>query len=112
LVSFGQLTGDASFEWAALGEKSLRIGTWGKGVIATSSKAQFPDRKPQIFIPKNKRIGLVDPQRRRVWLLDEAGKTMAGFPLGGNTVFEFGLLNGVNMLVVGNGNGVWAYRVR
>jgi len=112
LVSFGQLTGDASFEWAALGEKSLRIGTWGKGVIATSSKAQFPDRKPQIFIPKNQRIGLVDPQRRRVWLLDEAGKTMAGFPLGGNTVFEFGLLNGVNMLVVGNGNGVWAYRVR
>jgi len=112
VMNFGQLTGDAGFEWVVFGEKSLRIGTMGKGMFASTSKAQFPEKKPQIFIPKNHRIGIVDPQRRRVWLLDEAGKTLAGFPLGGNTIFEFGHLNGVNMLVVGNGNGVWAYRVR
>ena len=57
------------------------------------------------------RIGTVDMKGRRVWLLSEKGAAMAGFPLGGNTVFEIGKINGVEVLVVGNGNGVWAYRV-
>jgi hypothetical protein len=65
-----------------------------------------------VFFAPHNRIGTVDKRGRRIWLLDKQGKTAAGFPLGGNTKFDFGQLNGVEMLVVGNGSSVWAYRVR
>ncbi|MFN0036796.1 MAG: DUF3352 domain-containing protein [Saprospiraceae bacterium] len=111
VVAFGQLVGDARFEWAVLEGKDLTVGDFGKSG-SPFFKTQFPEKQQLVFVNKNNRIGTVDLRGRRVWLLDSKGETAAGFPLGGNTPFEFGLLNGVEMLVVGNGNGVWAYRVR
>ncbi|MDO8365582.1 MAG: hypothetical protein Q7T20_02210, partial [Saprospiraceae bacterium] len=63
-----------------------------------------------VFFSQNK-IATVD-HGRRIWMLDNKGKVLPGFPLGGNTKFEFTQINGVEMLVVGNNNGVWAYRLR
>lgn len=108
MATFGQLLGDERFEYAVLEGKDLMVGNWGK----TLFKTQFPEKQQHVFFTSKQRIGTVDKKGRRIWLLDNRGKTMPGFPLGGNTAFEFGSLNGVEMLVVGNGNGVWAYRVR
>ena len=108
LAAFGQLEGDGRFELAVLDGKNLTVSTWDK----TLFKTQFPEKQQIVFFPKNNYIGTVDKQGRRVWLLDSKGNVAAGFPLGGNTAFEFGRLNKVDMLVVGNGNSVWAYRVR
>ncbi|MFN0173685.1 MAG: DUF3352 domain-containing protein [Saprospiraceae bacterium] len=107
VAAFGQLTGDARFEWAAFEGKRLTVGTWGKQLF----KSQFPENQQIVFFTQSK-IATVDERGRRIWMLDNKGKMLPGFPLGGNTKFEFALINGVNMLVVGNGNGVWAYRVR
>jgi len=108
LAAFGQLLGDERFEFAVLEGKNLRVGNWEKILFET----QFPEKQHHVFFTSNNRIGTVDKKGRRIWLLNNQGKTMPGFPLGGNTAFEFGSLNGVEMLVVGNGNGVWAYHVR
>lgn len=107
MAAFGQLLGDERYEYAVLDGKDLSVGNWEKPLF----KTQFPEKQQDVFFASNRRIGTVDKKGRRIWLLDHQGKTMPGFPLGGNTVFEFGQLNGVEMLVVGNGNGVWAYRV-
>lgn len=107
-IDFGQLTGDASFEWAMLEDKTLRVGRAGT-VLFT---ATLPEKQQKVFFSPNNRIGTVDQKGRRVWLFDANGKRFPGFPLGGNTSFEFGTVNGVEVLVVGNVNGVWAYRVR
>ncbi|MBC7774353.1 MAG: hypothetical protein H7246_02860 [Phycisphaerae bacterium] len=108
VAAFGQLAGDGRFELAVLDGKNLSVSTWDKPLF----KTQFPEKQHLLFFLKNNYIGTVDRQGRRVWLLDSKGNVAAGFPLGGNTAFEFGRLNGVDMLVVGNGNSVWAYRVR
>ena len=110
-LAFGQLTGDARFEWAALDGNSLTLGSFlnpGSPLF----KTRFPVKQQLVFFRPNNRLGVVDKFGRRVWLLDSQGKILPGFPLGGNTAFEFARLHGVDMLVVGNGNGIWAYRVR
>lgn len=108
VASFGQLSGDARYEIAVLERKKLTVKTWEKLLFTT----QFPERQQIVFFPKSQRMGTVDARGRRIWLLDPTGKTASGFPLGGNTMFVFGQSNGVEMLMVGNGSGVWAYRVR
>ncbi len=111
-AAFGQLSGDARFEWAVLEGKNLTVGGWGKLGAFQTFKTQFPEKQHLVFMTQNHQIGTVDKQGRRVWLLDNKGNTIPGFPLGGNTAFEFCRLNEVNMLVSGNVNGVWAYRLR
>ncbi len=111
-AAFGQLTGDARYEWAVLDGNSLTLGGWGKDGASPFFKTQFSEKQGLVFFSKNNSIGTVEKNGRHVWLLDNKGKAAAGFPLGGNTRFEFGVLNKVDMLVVGNGNSVCAYRVR
>ncbi len=112
VAAFGQLSGDARFEWAVLEGKNLTVGGWGKLGAFQTFKTQFPEKQHLVFITNAHQIGTVNKQGRRVWLLDNKGNTVPGFPLGGNTAFEFCRLNEVDMLVSGNVNGVWAYRVR
>lgn len=107
-AAFGQLTGDERFEFAVLDGKKLSISTWDKPLFIT----QFPEKQHTVFITHQQQLGTVDKHGRRIWLLDSDGKCLPGFPLGGNTKFETCQLNGVDMLIVGNGNSVWAYRRR
>jgi hypothetical protein len=110
-TAFGPLKGEA-YAWAVLDGKKLRVGDWGTRTNTGLFSHQFPEKQSQVFFVKNGQIGTVDSVSRQVWLLDSKGNTHAGFPLGGNTRFELGSINGVDMLVVGNINGVWAYRLR
>jgi Protein of unknown function (DUF3352)/PQQ-like domain len=115
VIAFGQLTGDARFEWAVLEGKNLIAGVFPDGTNTRASqifKTRLPEKQHLLFFSKNNRIGTVNTQGRRLWLLDKKGNTIAGFPLGGNTEFRLTRLNGVDMLVSGNINGVWAYRLR
>ena len=110
-TAFGPLKGGA-YAWAVLDGKQLRVGDWGTRTNTVFFSCQFPEKQSQVFFVKNEQIGTVDTVGRRVWLLDSKGNTRAGFPLGGNTLFELGRIHGVEMLVVGHVNGVWAYRLR
>jgi outer membrane protein assembly factor BamB len=111
-AAFGQLTGDACYEWAVLEGKKAHIGAWEKPEGARLFSIEFPEKQHRVFFCPNRRIGSVDQRGRRVWLFNEKGQALPGFPLGGNTPFVLGEINGVEMLVAGNGNTVWAYRVR
>ena len=108
VAALGQLTGDERFELALLNGQNLTVRTWDKSLF----KTQFSEKQQLVFFTQNNHIGTVDRQGRRVWMLNNQGNVLPGFPLGGNTTFELGRLNGVDMLVVGNGNSVWAYRLR
>ena len=111
VVAFGPLLGDARHEWALLDGKNLQLGTWSAKGPASLLKTQLPENQNFAFFIEN-HLATVDTRGRRIWLLDRNGKALPGFPLGGDTAFEFGRLNDVKMLVVGNGNGIWAYRMR
>lgn len=111
-AAFGQLAGDARFEWAYLEGKSARVGVWDKSGGRSLFPIDFPEKQHRIFFCPHHRIGTVDQRGRRIWLFDEQGKPRPGFPLGGNTSFVLYVINGVEMLITGNGNAVWAYRVR
>jgi hypothetical protein len=109
---FGQLTGDERLEWAYWQGKVLRVGEWGAKGPKKLFSTSFAQKQQEVFFLPGARIGTVDKREKRVWALDAKGQTLPGFPLGGNTVFDIGPLNGAQVLTVGNATSVWAYRVR
>ncbi|MDX1911606.1 MAG: DUF3352 domain-containing protein [Saprospiraceae bacterium] len=111
-AAFGQLAGDARFEWAYLEGKSTRVGAWDNSGGKSLFSIDFREKQHRIFFCPDHRIGTVDLRGRRIWLFDQQGNPRPGFPLGGNTAFVLYTVNGVEILVTGNGNAVWAYLVR
>jgi len=111
LAAFGSFQGDARCEWAVLSGRTLRAGQWTDRGVKSLFSTQLNDNYQDIFFSENQ-IGLVNRLGRRVSLVQASGKLAPGFPLGGHTAFVQGRLQEVRMLVVGNGMGVWAYRVR
>lgn len=107
-TAFGQLNGDERFEWALAEGNQLSAGHDQKVLF----KKTLSGAVQQVFFAPGNRIGAVDQKSRRIWLINAQGQSPEGFPLGGNTLFSLGDLNGVETLVVGNWNAVWAYRVR
>ena len=94
VAAFGQLTGDARFEWAAFEGKNLTVGTLDKLLF----KTQYPEHPQIVFFTQNK-IATVD-HGRRVWMLDNKGNMLPGFPHGVNTKFEFAQINLLNLQCV------------
>lgn len=111
IAAFGSFQGDARYEWAVLSGRTLKAGQWNNREIKSMFTTQLPDNQQDIFFSDGQ-IGLVNRKSRRVSLVQPSGKLAPGFPLGGNTDFVQGRLQDLRMLVVGNGMGVWAYRVR
>ncbi|MBK7383648.1 MAG: PQQ-binding-like beta-propeller repeat protein [Flavobacteriales bacterium] len=59
-------------------------------------------------------IGVCAPTSGKAWLLDVGGLPLPGMPVEGNTLFSVADLNldGEPDLVIGNGSGVTAYRIK
>jgi hypothetical protein len=45
------------------------------------------------FTSEDKKIGVVDPEKNLIWLLDKNGEIMNGFPLKGASMFSIGRLS-------------------
>ncbi len=75
-----------------------------------------PDDLFGVTIPGKKKnfIGTVSKEKRKINLYNGVGKKFKDFPLAGTTPFEVVKLfkNSENVLVVGNGGSVYAYRLR
>jgi hypothetical protein len=74
--------------------------------------AFVPDTAFVIPRPQRDWIGLLSRKSRKIYLLDEQGRLLPGFPLAGDTPFSLvPLPGGGTLAVTGYGNRVYAYRL-
>jgi hypothetical protein len=68
------------------------------------------------FASKDLRVGIIQPQNNQIWLYDNKGKAIKGFPLKGSTPFSIGRLdrssNSFNLFVGSKNNFLYNYSVR
>ena len=113
--AFMPLTGDARFEYAALQDSAVRMvgyeGATLKGLFVTP----LPAGQDTLFEVAGQRLGTLHRGKRQVYLLDGRGHLHPDFPLAGTTPFvmtDVFRQAGQQVLVVGNGASVYAYKVR
>ncbi len=113
--AFLPLTGDARFEYIALQDSAVRVvgyeGTTLKGLFATP----LPIGQDTLFEVAGQRLGTLDRTKRQIFLLDGRGHLHPDFPLAGTTPFvmtDVFRQAGQQVLVVGNGASVYAYKIR
>lgn len=116
--AFGNFMGDSRYDYASQYDSTLavyayegsRFAKYTLQSIATGIDDIFP-----IDLPGEPyaAIGAVSSTRGLIYLFDAGGKLKPGFPLGGGTAFSivdlFG--NGQQILIVANGDSVYAYRI-
>jgi hypothetical protein len=67
-----------------------------------------------IFSASDRKIGVTDPARKLIYLVDKKGKSMEGFPLKGASVFSIGKLSergDFRLIVGGEDNYLYNYRI-
>jgi len=67
-----------------------------------------------IFSASSRKIGVTDPARKLIYLVDKKGKNMEGFPLKGASVFSIGKLSekgDFRLIVGGEDNYLYNYRI-
>lgn len=112
---FAPLSGDNRFDYAVLKGKNLKIAAYAGAEIATLAQVKFEAAPDTLFALPGNCLGALVKSKRQVFLLDQAGKTHPDFPLAGDTPFVFGQLfpgRHEQVLIVGNGASVYAYKVR
>lgn len=112
--------GDARKDYLALSNNNLKGFYYNENNDFTSlfdtQLKDVPDDLFAVKIPGKKKsfIGTYSKSKRKINLYNGAGKKFKDFPLAGTTPFEIVKLfkNSENVLVVGNGSSVYAYRLR
>jgi len=116
--AFGDVTGDARFDYVSLSDTTLAVYAYNGNKlekILQQGIGWVPDGVFIVDMPgeSHAAIGLWSASRRRIHLLHADGSPYPGFPLGGATPFSvvdlFG--NQQRILVVANGDSVYAYRL-
>lgn len=111
LTLFGQIQGDARYEWVQWDGKNLRIGGFpGEKKVIYSSIA-IKERPDQWFLTANQVLGAVDTKSKRIWMFDQQGNPLPGFPLGGEAQFERTQSTGIQLLVTSVNQEIWVYRL-
>jgi len=109
---FAALSGDARFEYAVLAEKKLSVGGYEGGSFKNFVSKKTNNQADTLFGVVGKRLGMLDQKARLIWMLDGRGQVQPGFPLAGSTAFRVMDWAGKGeVLIVGNGNNVYAYRL-
>lgn len=106
----GQLRGDGRFEWIHWEGRKLRTGGFSGGNTVVFGNRAMDERPDQWFITSGQTIGAADTRSKRIWMLDDRGNTMPGFPLGGETPFVLLEENGYQLVITIAGGEVWGYR--
>jgi hypothetical protein len=112
---FAPLSGDARLDYAVLQGKNLRaLGYQGSG-LKTLFDVGLPLAQDTLFAVWDKRLGALNRSKRSIMLFDATGKAHPDFPLAGTTAFVMQPARpgaSTAILLVGNGNQVYAYSVR
>jgi hypothetical protein len=112
---FAPLSGDGRHDFALLKEKNLRASGYEGGAMRTIFQTQLPVPQDTLFAVGANRLGTLSRSKRQILLLDAAGKIHPDFPVAGTTPFalsDFLQKNGGQVLVVGAGSSVYAYKIR
>jgi hypothetical protein len=110
-VVFGQLRGDAGYEWVQWDGKNLRCGGFSGGKTVVYNHKNMKGSLDQWFISAQQTIGAVDSKRKRIWMFDRDGNLLPGFPLGGQTPFELYREKDFQLLITTVNQEIWAYRI-
>ncbi len=114
-LAFLQMAGDARLDYAiAQGGKVMLRGYKG-GSIHTFFSTQMPSDQDTVFSVSEGLLGTMNKAGRQIFLLDGNGHVHPDFPLAGTTPFSVSNLirrNAGQVLVVGDGRSVYAYKIR
>lgn len=112
---FSPLTGDERYDYSWLTDKRLITKTYAGGVLKNAFEYAFPIAPDTLFAAAGSRLGALNREKRQVFLLDAQGKLHPDFPLAGDTPFVMDALlpnRTEQILVVGNGASIYAYKIR
>ncbi|MEO6037973.1 MAG: hypothetical protein ABIQ93_06120, partial [Saprospiraceae bacterium] len=113
--AFLPLTGDSRYEYAVLQGNMLQVDGYEGATLRALFTATLPSAQDTLFEVAGQRVGTLNRSKRQVLLLDGRGQLHPDFPLAGTTPFVITDLfrqAGQQVLVVGNGASVYAYKVR
>lgn len=113
---FAPLTGDERYDYAWLKDKDLTVKSYTGATLKNWVEMSFAARPDTLFATGGgTRLGALNRDKRQIFLLDNAGGLHPDFPLAGDTPFVMGALlpnRAEQVLVVGNGSNVYAYKIR
>lgn len=112
---FAPLGGDARYEYAVLKEKNLSASGYEGASLKNLFQTQLPVPQDTVFALSRNRLGTLSRTKRQIFMLDGEGQLHPDFPLAGTTPFTVSDLfrkGGGQVLVVGEGSSVYAYKVR
>jgi len=115
LLVFGEIIGDSRKDYAVMSGNTLTISGYEGHSFLKKAELTFSATQDTLFTTGLKGlIGTLNRSKRQIYLVSGTGKVFSGFPLAGTTPFVLYHVPAdrkSNILIVGNGNGVYAYKV-
>lgn len=112
---FANFFGDDRFDFALQRGENISFSGYENGSFGLQYSLKLPSGQDSLFQAGCcGSLGTVNRQKRQIFLINNRGKVHSDFPLAGTTPFVMGRLfpNRLeNILVVGNGKSVYAYKV-
>lgn len=112
------VTGDTRKDYVALADTSLVVFFYDGSSFKPAFRQGFETRQREVLTVRppgaaKALVGTVSESKQQIWIMKD-GKIHPDFPLGGTTRFFVADLfkNGQQILVVANGDSIYAYRVQ
>ncbi len=113
---FQNLGGDSRYDYAVLTGESLSLSGYAGNSFRKWSALMMPSRADTLFAAGCcEALGALNRKKRQIFLIDSQGKMHPDFPLAGTTPFVMKQAissHTENILLVGNENSVYAYKIR
>jgi hypothetical protein len=117
---YSDVMGDERKDYVVLDEKEIGVFSYTKkNEFDRFAKRSFDTPQDTLFEVKligndKMRLGTLSKSYRRAYLLNDKAKLFPDFPIPATTAFEVAELynDGKNVLIVGNGNAVFAYKLK
>ena len=112
---FAPIRGDNRLDYAILQDNKLLASAYEGASLQTAFSIQLPVSQDTIFEIEGQRIGMLNREKRQIFLIDNTGKIHPDFPLAGTGPFVVHPLrpgSKESLLIVGNSNQMYAYTIR
>ena len=113
---FQNLAGDSRKDYAVLAGESLTLYGYAGNSFRKWTALTMPSRADTLFAAGCcDALGALNRRKRQIFLIDKQGKMHPDFPLAGTTPFVMNQVissNTGNVLLVGNENSIYAYKIR
>ena len=113
--AFLPLTGDARYEYVVMQNNAIQVSGYEGTTLRKIFATPLPAGQDTLFEVAGQRLGTLARGKRQIFLLDGRGQVHPDFPLAGTTPFvltDAFRQAGQQVLVVGNGGSVYAYKIR